>query len=202
MLSNSEIRYAARERLRGNWGMAVLVAFLYIVIATALSSIPGVGAIISLIISGPLAFGLYAYYLLLVRGDRPEVGVMFSGFQLFGPTLLLYLLMAIFVFLWTLLLIIPGIIASLRYSMAYYIMHDNPGISAMDAIRQSGEMMKGNKGKLFMLYLSFIGWGLLCVLTLGIGFLWLMPYMYTSLAAFYESLKQSQYVQPNNTVTM
>lgn len=202
MLSSSELRYAARERLRGNWGMAVLVFFLYTVISIVLAYIPIVGSIGSIIISGPLMFGLYAFYLHIVRGQTPELNVMFSGFQLFGKTLLLYILQSIFVFLWSLLLIIPGIIAALRYSMAYFIMHDNPDISAMDAIRQSKEMMRGYKGNLFVLYLTFIGWFLLALLTFGIGFLWLAPYVYTTVAAFYEQLKSQQYVQPDTSASL
>jgi len=202
MLANSELRYAARERLRGNWGMAVLVALLYVVISSVLGYIPFFGPIVSLIISGPLVFGVYAYYLHLVRDQRPEIGVMFSGFSLFGKTFLLYLLMVIFTFLWSLLLIIPGIIAAFRYSMAYFILHDNPDIGAMEAIRRSGEMMKGYKGKLFLLYLSFIGWAILAAIPFGIGFLWLLPYIHTTLAAFYENLKEQSFTQSGNTVTL
>ncbi|MCI3927173.1 DUF975 family protein [Paenibacillus sp. TRM 82003] len=200
MLSNADIRYAARERLSGNWGMAVLVGFLYMAIGTAVGAIPGVGYVAPLIITGPLMFGFYAYFLYLIRGEQPEIGAMFSGFQKFGPTLVLYLLQTLFVLLWMLLLIVPGIIAAFRYSMAFFILHDNPGMSAMDALRQSSEMMKGHKGKLFVLYLSFIGWGLLAIITFGIGFLWLLPYMTASLAAFYEQLKTPQYI-PNDTIS-
>jgi uncharacterized membrane protein len=201
MLSNADIRYAARERLKGNWGMAVLVGFLFTVITSAIGSIPGVNFIAPLILTGPMMYGLFIYFLYLVRGQQPELGVMFSGFQKFGPTLVLNLLQLLFVLLWSLLLIIPGIIASFRYSMAYFILHDHPGMTGKEAIRQSGEMMRGYKGKLFMLYLSFIGWGLLSLLTFGIGFLWLLPYMYASLAAFYEQLKTPQYV-PQDTISV
>jgi len=182
--------------------MAVLVALLYVVISSVLGYIPFFGPIVSLIISGPLVFGVYAYYLHLVRDQRPEIGVMFSGFSLFGKTFLLYLLMVIFTFLWSLLLIIPGIIAAFRYSMAYFILHDNPDIGAMEAIRRSGEMMKGYKGKLFLLYLSFIGWAILAAIPFGIGFLWLLPYIHTTLAAFYENLKEQSFTQSGNTVTL
>jgi uncharacterized membrane protein len=200
MLSNADIRYAARERLKGNWGMAVLVGFLFMVITSAIGSIPGINFIAPFIITGPLMYGLYVYYLDLVRAKQPELSVMFSGFQKFGPTLVLYLLQLLFVLLWSLLLIIPGIIAAFRYSMAYFILHDNPGMTAMESLRQSSEKMKGYKGKLFWLYLSFIGWGLLSIITLGIGFLWLFPYMYTALAAFYDQLKTSQYL-PQDTIS-
>ncbi len=94
-----------------------------------------------------------------------------------------------YILLWTLLLIIPGIIAGLSYSMVYFILAENPTISPMDAIRQSKEMMYGHKTEMFMLSLSFIGWCLLGVLSLGIGFLWIGSYMQTSMAIFYQELK-------------
>lgn len=192
MVSNSELRAIARANLKGFWGISILVCFLYGVIMGVLGYIPIVGYIAALLVSGAFSYGLYAFFLQQNRGQQPELGVMFSGFQRFGATLVLYLLMAIFTFLWSLLLVIPGIIAAFRYSMAYFIMIDNPGIGALEAIDQSKQMMKGYKGKLFMLYLSFIGWALLCIITLGIGYLWLMPYIQASLAAFYEQLKSAQ----------
>lgn len=196
MYSNWELRAIARKSLSGAWGMAVLVVLLYAIIATAIGSIPFFGGIVGILVAGPLIFGLCAYFLRTVRGERPDLPVMFSGFQQFGSTLVLYIVSSILIFLWTLLLIIPGIIASLRYSMAYFIMHDNPGISALDAIRASKEMMHGYKGKLFLLMLSFIGWAILCVITFGIGYLWLGPYVYTSLAAFYEDLRSRHQFTP------
>ena len=97
--------------------------------------------------------------------------------------------MYLFTFLWTLLFIIPGIIKAFSYAMSPYILEENPELSANEAIDRSRAMMKGHKFDLFWLYLSFIGWGFLCIFTLGIGLLWLMPYMQTAEAAFYEDVK-------------
>ena len=80
--------------------------------------------------------------------------------------------------------------------MAYFILRDNPQMNALEAITASRMMMNGYKTKLFCLYLSFIGWAILCVLSFGIGFLWLTPYMTLSVANFYENLKQEQGTQP------
>ena len=99
------------------------------------------------------------------------------------------LLANILLMLWFLLLIIPGIIKTFSYAMTKYILEENPELGASDAIHRSRMMMKGHKFDLFWLYLSFIGWGLLCILTLGIGFIWLIPYMETAEAAFYEEVK-------------
>lgn len=92
---------------------------------------------------------------------------------------------------WSLLFVIPGIVAAYRYSMATYIMAENPGMQATEAIERSKALMDGRKGDLFCLDLSFIGWALLATLTAGIGYLWLTPYMTVSRAAFYRSLPRS-----------
>lgn len=90
------------------------------------------------------------------------------------------------------LAMIPAIIAQYRYSMTYFVINDTAGIGPMEAIRHSTQMMRGNKWKFFCLQCRFIGWSLLCLLTLGIGFLWLMPYMMTSMAAFYDDVRNGQ----------
>jgi len=98
--------------------------------------------------------------------------------------------MNLFIFLWMLLLIVPGIVAAYSYRMSLYLLIDNPEIGVSEALRKSKEMMNGYKARLFYLDLSFIGWALLCVLTFGIGILWLYPYMLTSQAIFYEELRK------------
>lgn len=99
------------------------------------------------------------------------------------------ILSGIYIILWMFLLIIPGIIKAYSYSMAPYIVKDNPEIGADAAIRESMKMMKGYKMKLFLLDLSFIGWAILALLTLGLGLILLEPYMYSARAVFYEELK-------------
>ena len=119
----------------------------------------------------------------------------FRGFQApYGiGIVVIYLLTAIFTFLWSLLFIIPGIIKSYAYSQAYFIYYDEyreTGVapSYLDAITKSRQLMDGHKGRLFLLDLSFIGWHIVCLFTLGIGYLWLTPYISTTKAAFYDSL--------------
>ena len=204
MTTSSELRARARSSLKGNWGRAILLFVLMGLIIGApdiiLSSIDKtVQFAFVLIVSGPIMFGMSSAFLALADNQRPSVSTLFIGFNRFGTTFLLYVLMMIFVYLWMLLLIIPGIIAALRYSQAYYILRDNPEISALEAIRRSKEMMKGHKGRLFMLYLSFIGWWLLGILTLGIGFLWLCPYVYTAQAHFYLDLSNRSTIFRTNT---
>lgn len=193
MVPNSaEIRAKARESLRGNWGKAVGTTLLYFVVMFVvglINEIPFAGWIVELLVTGPLAFGIYTFFLGMARSETPGSGSIFAGFNRFVDTFLLYLLTTIFTCLWTLLFIIPGIIAALRYKQAYYIMRDNPEIGALEAIRRSKEMMKGHKGRLFVLYLTFIGWYILGCIPLGIGLLWVVPYFMTAEAHFYDDLK-------------
>ena len=198
MRENSEIRKFAREILSGNWLNAVLAYLIYAGIFSVASSLQ----IIVLIIAGPMAFGLTLYYLTLIRSNTTDFNLLFKAFNfsgknlgLFGRTLGVYLLTCLYIFLWTLLLIVPGIIASYSYSMVLFIYVDNPEMGISETLRKSKEMMYGYKTKLFLLHLSFIGWGLLCILSFGIGFLWLGPYMFTSLSVFYEELKKAHGIE-------
>ena len=119
-----------------------------------------------------------------------KIESIFDGFKDYGRVFLTSLLQNIYTFLWTLLLIVPGIIKFYAYAMTPYILIDNPELSANQAIYLSKKMMKGHKFDLFILHLSFIGWAFLSIFTLGIGLLWVMPYMMTAQAAFYQDLKK------------
>lgn len=125
---------------------------------------------------------------LLVTGDNNCVSNLFD-FSNYWHKIGGMLLMGIFVFLWTLLFIIPGIIKAYSYAMTPYILDENPELSASEAIHRSRMMMQGHKFDLFWLQLSFIGWFLLCIVTAGIALLWVTPYYYTAQAAFYEEVK-------------
>ncbi|MDR2370536.1 MAG: DUF975 family protein [Treponema sp.] len=189
MQENSALRAAARSQLYGTWLTAVGIVFIYGVLVSVASGLLGIGL---LIVGGPLALGYYGYFLHKARGETVLFGNLFDGFDNFGKAFLLFLFEGIFIILWSLLFFIPGIIKSFSYSMAFFILKDNPNMNALDAITASRKMMNGYKGKLFCLHLSFIGWYLLCVLTFGIGYLWLSPYVTLSVSNFYEDLKKNQ----------
>jgi uncharacterized membrane protein len=189
---NAELRYMARQQLKGRWGMPILAGFLFWLISGIPGAIPYIGWIIALVVGGPLTLGMVRYFIKWKREENPTIETLFDGFKEFTPSLVLYLLTILFTVLWMLLFFVPGIIAAYRYSQAFYIMNDNPGLPAMEAINRSKEMMMGYKGKLFLLHLSFFGWGILCLFTLGIGFLWLGPYYQLTMAHFYENLKNSK----------
>lgn len=189
MPTSAELRATARRSLSGNWLPAIGITLLYAVIIGVLSYVPYIGGIAVLLLAGPLMLGLITYFLKLARGEKPVVGLLFQSFDRFGVSFLLYLLMQVFILLWSLLLIVPGIIAALRYSQSFFILRDNPNLEPMEAIRQSKEMMKGHKGRLFVLYLTFIGWAILAAIPFGLGFIWLYPYILAAQTAFYEDLK-------------
>jgi uncharacterized membrane protein len=176
MKKNVELRAMARAQLEGTWLAAVGMRLVYHIIL-GISSIIGAGP---LIIGGPLELGYRGYFLKKSRGEAVKLENLFDGFKQFGSSFLLYLLKCVFIILWSCLLIIPGIVKSFSYAMAFYIMRDHPDIGAFEAIARSRKMMDGYKAKLFGLYVSFIGWALLCCLPFGITFLGLVLYIVTS----------------------
>ena len=135
--------------------------------------------------------GYYCYCFGILRREEMPYESLFDAFPFAGKVILLSIVEGVFIFLWSMLFVIPGIIAAYRYSMATYIMAENPTIAPTEAIERSKALMDGRKGDLFCLDLSFFGWALLTVLTAGIGALWLTPYMAVSRAAFYRSLPRS-----------
>ena len=211
MQLNSELRAQARERLEGQWGTFVLMTFLMLVIQTILQ-IPGyIGSLLEVLspenvlaslsfsnisnilslLALPLSWGLTVSLLRNHREESVDIENLFDGFRRgrYVRVFCALFLVNLFTFLWTLLLIIPGIMKAFSYALTPYILLDEPELTARQAITRSCEIMQGRRWKLFCLYLSFIGWGILSLLTFGIGFLWLAPYMNASIAAFYEDAR-------------
>lgn len=187
---NSELRAVSRTTLSGNWMMAALATLVYLLIAGGVSSIPVAGSVLAIIITYPLAYGFAILFLDLFREGKPiDIGKLFDGFKDFGRVWGTLILVAIYTILWTCLLIIPGIVKSYSYALTPFILKDETELKYNAAIEKSMRMMDGYKMKLFLLDLSFIGWMILSILTLGIGLLFLQPYMNTARAAFYEDLK-------------
>lgn len=189
---NSELRSEARQALQGNWAMAAVAALVYVGISGVCNYIPFVGWLLSLLVALPISWGMAMLFYNVRQGRSVDIGVMFNCFQDYGRILGTKLLQSIYIFLWTLLLVVPGIIKSCSYAMTDYILRDHPELAYNAAIEKSMAMMEGHKMQYFLLQLSFIGWALLCILSLGIGYFFLIPYISTSVAAFYESLKTEQ----------
>ena len=206
MHPNSLLRENARKQLGGNifaqcWLMVMLAYLIFSLVYSAASSF----FILGLVIYGPFIYGLATITLSLVRGkDKVEINDLFCGFtEGFAENLLLGLLMQVFIMLWSLLFIIPGIVKSYSYAMAFYIRHDDPTKGWQACIDESREMMDGYKMKLFLLDLSFIGWYLLGSFVCGIGALFVIPYHEMARANFYESLRAGEmtYAAPADNTT-
>lgn len=199
MKANAELKLEGKRSLVGNWGLAIGACVIVWVLTAAfiegrsdqpMTSFESIISILGFVLTGPLTYGLSNLFLRFNRSQNTRFKNLFDGFMYFLQNFVLHVLQLIFIFLWLLLLIIPGIIAILRYSMSYYIMVDNPGISGLEAIRRSKVMMKGHKGRLFYLWLSFLGWFIFGVFTFGLGFLYVAPYYEATKASFYEDLKK------------
>ena len=134
----------------------------------------------------PINFGMASFFLSFIRFEEVDKKMLFSGYNQFGRIFELELRAFISVFLWSLLLIIPGIIKGLSYSMSYYILKDNPDMKPSEALVLSEIIMDGRKIDYLMLQLSFVGWAILSIFTLGLLAIWLAPYINTSCAYFYE----------------
>jgi uncharacterized membrane protein len=187
--TNRDLMRQAREVLKGRWGLAVGGTVIILILSGLIKLIPIVGWIGSLIIGGPLGLGITAFFLSLSRRQEAQLSQLFEGFQNFTRALVTYLLMILFILLWTFLFIIPGFVAAFSYSQTFFILAENPQMESMDVLRKSKTMMRGNRWKLFCLFWRFFGWFLFGILSLGIGFLWIIPYLITTSARFYDDLK-------------
>lgn len=187
-------RETAWAQLTGNWKPAVLFTLVYILIIAAFDAAGRkfeAISFLSIFVISPLSYGYIVAFLNFKRtGEDVKIEGLFDGFKDYGRVFLTSLLQNIYTFLWTLLLIIPGIIKSIAYSQTFFVLKDNPELKNNAAIERSMAMMEGHKMEYFCLTLSFIGWILLSILTLGIGLLWVTPYMSTAMAHFYEYVKE------------
>ena len=214
--TNKDLMAAARTVLSGNWGLGILGYVLYIVLymsftmfvvtsvffvgmVTAASGTDTVAAteamnlfanLVQLLVAGAFTVGFMGFFLGIAQEGVARLELLFVGFQRFWKSFGVYFFYTLFVFLWTLLFIVPGIIATFRYAMAFFIIADDGDCGPLEAIGRSKEMMKGKKWKFFCLHWRFFWWWLLATFfTFGIGYLWLVPYFQTACAKFYEDVK-------------
>jgi uncharacterized membrane protein len=149
-------------------------------------------ALVLMVIGTIVKLGYCRFNLDLIDRREPEIRTLFSYFEHWRKAVVAGLLQALTILLWALLLIVPGIMKAYSLAMTSYILAEDPTMGAREAMTRSEVMMQGNRWRLFCLEMSFIGWGLLCVLTLGIGNLWLRPYQYASFAAFYREISGTE----------
>lgn len=200
MLSRAELKQQAKEQLKGNVGSYFLVLLAYLGIAFAIGFVGGLlslilpilGTIAMYVALPPLMIGFYMVFLNGTYGDQPKVSTLFEGYkkEYFGKSIILYFLVVIFTCLWSLLLVIPGIIMAFAYSMSWFVLAENPNMTAREAIRESKEIMNGHKMDFFVLSLSFIPWILLVYVTLGIASIYVLPYMQLTITNFYHNIKR------------
>lgn len=204
MINRAELKQQAKSLIKGKIGALFVVMLVFYVITFAILLIPSImsasesgivatlGVLLSIVASFasvPLSVGLLLVYLDVAKGEGVEVRRLFDGFSYFVKAIVLSILIGVFTFLWSLLFIIPGIIKSFSYSMAFYILAENPDMSPMEALNESKRMMDGHKWEYFVLSLSFILWILLSYVTCGIALIYVIPYMETTITLFYLNLK-------------
>ena len=226
------IKKIALESLKGHWKQMFIALGIYTILTGYVKSILDlifanyktaeimgeeltyntsfVGDLYQFILTGAFMYGLALFMLTFFRTKRTDNKLLFEGFSMIGKTILLQIVISVFIFLWSLLFIIPGIIAAIRYSMAFYILADHPEYSVTQCINESKARMSGNCGKYFILMLSFIGWAIVASLAQGliltpfsgsgmaIGYVFgLIPevflyvYVKTAETVFYELLTQN-----------
>jgi uncharacterized membrane protein len=217
MTSIRDLTATARAGLADNWGKSIGVMLVYLVLSVGVSLLPFAGKLLQLIFCAPLVVGLTVYFLATIRRQDNPFSLLFAGFDRFGTSLCTYLLVILITMawmipfgilaallffvlhaasplLWALLILIMIAIMipiQMRYGLALYVVADDPSVRARQAIRRGVELMKGNYWRLGLFWLRFIGWQLLAVLTLGIGFIWLAPYYMASMTAFYDDLTRN-----------
>ena len=207
MKQNFEYRNAAWDMLKADWKGAVLLLLIIMLINTVISTALGfviaseelasfANLIAEIFVGIPLSYLFVKEMLGFVRGGKIEISSsLVDKFKAdYLKSIKVIGLMSIYIFLWCLLLFIPGIIKSYSYCFAPYISMDNDELTAEECINESMKLTNGYKMKLFLLDLSFIGWYLLCIVTLGIAILWVVPYHETARIALYEDIKAQQQV--------
>ena len=195
----NQLAQEAWRSLKGNWLIAIGAFLIFFVIQLVVSQLRFNGIISWLIY--PLTVGTLLFELKLIRHEPLSVGLLFQPFNQYIRFLWGNLRCFIFIFLWSLLLIIPGIIAAYRYAMTPYIMLDDPDCSVKEAMQESSDIMYGHK-------LQFFGYGILwllitlpvCIFTLGIGLIWLIPLVGAWSAAFYESIRRRDAFEPESMI--
>ena len=185
---NANIQYAGQTIY--SWGDGITPGLRAVLVGGAIYLILAaiVLGVLYFILGSVIEVGYARFNLNLTAGEKPPFETLFSYFPHWKTVAVAQLLQTVYILLWTCLLIVPGIMATYSYAMTDYILAEHPELTASEAIAQSKAMMDGSRWRLFCLHLSFIGWDLLCALTLGLGNLALTPYKQAAEAAFYRDL--------------
>jgi len=182
MPERKELKAAAKEQIKGNIGVLFgMILVLGLITATLVGGL----------FFPAMQVGLCLVFIGLTSGIKPAIGDLFKRANTFGKALWLTIITGFFTMLWTYLLFVPGIIKALSYSMGPYILAEHPDWTARQCLTESKRIMKGNVGKLFVLHLSFFLWYCLCGITFGLGYIYVFPYVNTTVANFYNAIKNA-----------
>jgi uncharacterized membrane protein len=202
-MDHNAYKLNAKLSLEGKWRPAAIGALVFAVLSgeglfvgntttTVFGNVTfNYASLLAMLLTGPLTLGFIYFIIELINGNE-EYGLLFKGFKRFSDTFIYHFLTSIIIIMGFILLIVPGIMFAMSYSMGYLIMKDDPDLTATEAMKLSKEMMMGNKMDFFMFCLSFIGWVILSIITIGIGFLFLHPYFTASHINYYEALKERE----------
>ena len=199
-MENKLIMKEAQESLKGKWGISIAACLIVTIITILVSYLGGYlineewgGNISSLFIVPPVGVGIALFFLNIYDGSKLEIKTIFNPFkEVWFNSVLAYFMMIVIIVLGSILFIIPGIIASLMFSQVLYILAEDNKIDPFNALLKSKKMMEGNKWKLFKIILRILLLAIVCILTLGIGFIWLAPYQNAVYAKFYNTIKEGK----------
>lgn len=199
-MENNQIMKEAQESLKGKWGISIAACLIAGVITIMITILGGYlinedwgGNLLSLFVTPPIGVGLALFFLNIHSGNKLEIKTIFNPFKdVWLNSVLAYFMMIVIIIIGSILFIIPGIIAFLMFSQVFYIIAEDNKIDPYNALVKSKKMMEGNKWKLFKIILRILLLAIVCILTLGIGFIWLAPYQNAVYAKFYNLLKESK----------
>lgn len=187
-----QLMQKARTLLEPHWVLSIGVCLVYGLAVAVPAELNSYGEMLSFLLAGPLQLGLCFFFLNLVRGEETRFELLFEGFKPLLTVLLSYAIIAALTIVGLILLIVPGIIVALGFSMTYYIIADDPEITFQVALEQSWKLTNGYKMELLVLNLRFIPWYLLGLLCLIVGVFAVIPWHNTTLALYYDHLKEQQ----------
>ena len=199
-MENNQIMKEAQESLKGKWGISIAACLIAGVITIMITILGGYlinedwgGNLLSLFVTPPIGVGLALFFLNIHSGNKLEIRTIFNPFkEVWLNSVLAYFMMIVIIIIGSILFIIPGIIAFLMFSQVFYIIAEDNKIDPYNALVKSKKMMEGNKWKLFKIMLIILLLAIVCILTLGIGFIWLAPYQNAVYAKFYNVIKQGK----------
>jgi len=190
MPTSREILSETWRDLSGRWLPLIAVLWIALFCQSVLGAAPKIGLLLSIVLSGPFYVGTSAYTLALSETEKPDWELLIQGFDHTLRNIVAFLLVAFWVVLGTLLLVVPGILWMLSYSQTFFILAEDPDITAQEALHRSKQMMVGHRMELVMLHAWQFLLFLLSALTLFIGLIWLIPYTYACWARFYQAVKK------------